>query len=75
MISCLKRKTRVKDDRHIQEQDPKANILTQEGCFIMRNFIVCTFHLMQLLIKSRVLRWAGHEAKMGEGRSPYKINR
>ena len=31
----------------------------------MRNFIVCTVHL--------ILRWAGHVARMEEGRSAFKI--
>ena len=35
----------------------------------MRNFIVCTIHL----IKSRRLRWTGHVARMEEGRSAFKI--
>ena len=33
----------------------------------MRNFIACT------VIKSRKLRWAGHVARMEEGRSAFKI--
>ena len=36
----------------------------------MRNFIVCTVHLV---IKSRRLRWAEHVARMEEGRSAFKI--
>ena len=36
----------------------------------MRNFIVCTVHLV---IKSRRLRWAGHVVRMEEGRSAFKI--
>ena len=35
----------------------------------MRNFIVCTAHLM----KSRKLRWIGHVARMEESRSVFKI--
>ena len=35
----------------------------------MRNFIVCTLHL----IISRRLRWADHVARMEEGRSAFKI--
>ena len=38
----------------------------------MRNFIVCTIHLIRV-IKSRRLRWAGHVARMEEGRSAFKI--
>ena len=41
----------------------------------MRNYIVCTVHLIYVVrvIKSRRLRWAGHVARMEEGRSAYKI--
>ena len=39
----------------------------------MRNFIVCTIHLIVRVIKSRRLRWAGHVARMEEGRSAFKI--
>ena len=37
--------------------------------FTMRNFIVCTIHL----IKPRTLRWAGHVARMEEGNNALKI--
>ena len=36
----------------------------------IRNFIVCTIRV----IKSRRLRWAGHVAKMEEGRRAFKIS-
>ena len=37
----------------------------------MRNFIVCTVHLIQSVIKSRKLRWARNVAKMEEkGKRP-----
>ena len=36
----------------------------------MRNFIVCN---IARVIKSRRLRWAGHVARMEEGRSALKI--
>ena len=40
----------------------------------MRNFIVCTFSLNTVRVfKSRRLRWAGHVARMEEGRSAFKI--
>ena len=39
----------------------------------MTNFIVCTVHLIVRVIKSRRLRWAGHVARMEEGRSAFKI--
>ena len=40
----------------------------------MRNFIVCTVHLnIVRLIESRRLRWAGHVARMEEGRSAFKV--
>jgi hypothetical protein len=38
----------------------------------MRNFIVCTIHIMQYGYKYRRLRWAGHVARMEEGRSAIK---
>ena len=39
-----------------------------------RNFIVCTVHLIYVrVIKSRILRWGGHLARMEEGRSALKI--
>ena len=42
--------------------------------FTMRNFIVCTVpHNIVRVIKSRLLRWAGHVARMEEGRSVFKI--
>ena len=34
----------------------------------VRNFIVCTVHLIVRVIKSGRLRWAGHVARMEEGR-------
>ena len=40
----------------------------------MRNFIVCTIHANIIrIIKSRRFRWAGHVAKMEEGRKAFKI--
>ena len=39
----------------------------------MRSFIVCAVHLIVRVIKSRRLRWAGHVARMEEGRSAFKI--
>ena len=39
----------------------------------MRNFVVCTVHLIVRVIKSRRLRWAGHVVRMEEGRSAFKI--
>ena len=38
----------------------------------LRNFIVCTVHLIVRMIKSR-LRWAGHVTRMEKGRSAFKI--
>ena len=42
--------------------------------FTMRNFIVCTVtpNIVRE-IKSRILRWAVHVARMEEGRSAFKI--
>ena len=40
----------------------------------MRNFIVCTLHLILVrVIKPRRLRWAGHVARMEEGRRNFKM--
>ena len=41
----------------------------------IRNFIVCTVHLRNIVrvIKYRRLRWAGHVARMEEGRSAFKM--
>ena len=39
----------------------------------MKSFIIYTIHLILNLIKSRRLRWTGHEAIMEEGRSAFKI--
>ena len=39
----------------------------------MRNFTVCTVHLIVRLIKSRRLKWAWHLARMEEGRSAFKV--
>ena len=39
----------------------------------MRNFIVYRSPKIARMIKSRRLRWAGHVARMEEGRSPFKI--
>ena len=36
----------------------------------MKNLIVCTDHLIQ---SGRRLRWAGHVARMEEGRSAFKM--
>ena len=47
----------------------------EEG-FIMKNFIVSTVHLNKIrMIKSIRLRWAGHVARMEEGRSTLNISR
>ena len=40
----------------------------------MRNFVICTVHLNIIrLIKSRILRWTGHVARMEKGSSALKI--
>ena len=41
--------------------------------FTMRNFIICTIHLIVRVILSRRLRWTDHVARMKEGRSAFKI--
>jgi hypothetical protein len=45
-----------------------------ENC-IMMYFIVCILHLIYIVrvTKSRRMRWAGHVARMGEGRSVYTV--
>ena len=43
------------------------------GGSTMRNYIVCTVHLILRVIKSIILRWAGHVARMEEGRSAFKF--
>ena len=45
---------------------------SEEGS-TMRNFIVCTVHLIVRVIKSRRLRWAENIARMEEGRGAFKI--
>jgi hypothetical protein len=48
-------------------------MVSREG-FTMRNFIVCTvLPNIVRVINSRRLRWAGHVARMEEGRSTFKI--
>ena len=39
---------------------------------ILRNFTVCTVNIIRVN-KSRRLRWAGHVARMEEGRSTFQI--
>ena len=40
----------------------------------MRNIIVCAVHLIiVVVIKFRRLKWAGHVARLEEGRSAFKI--
>ena len=44
--------------------------------FTMRNFVVCSVHLTNKIVrvvKSRRLRWAAHVARMEECRSSFKI--
>ena len=45
---------------------------SEEGS-TMRNFIVCTVHLIVKVNKSRRLRWAGNVARMEEGRGALKL--
>jgi hypothetical protein len=41
---------------------------------IMMNFTTCILHrILFWVIKSRRLRWAGHVARMGEGRGVYRL--
>jgi hypothetical protein len=41
----------------------------------MGSFIICTHHQILIIrqIKSRRMKWAGHVARMGEGRNVYRI--
>ena len=39
----------------------------------MRNFRVCTVHLIFRVIKSRRLGWTSHVARMEEGRNALKV--
>jgi hypothetical protein len=44
-----------------------------ENC-IMMNFAACILHVITVrVIKSRRMRWAGHVARMGEGRGVYRV--
>ena len=65
----------------IWKQNPKANIWTQEECeWWMEKashneefFSLYCSPIIVMVIKSRILRWAGHVARMKEGRSAFKI--
>jgi hypothetical protein len=39
----------------------------------MGNFVICTHPNIIRQIKSRRIRWAGHVARMGEGRKVYRV--
>jgi hypothetical protein len=43
-----------------------------ENC-IMMNFMTCILRQIFRVIKSRRMRWAGHVARMGEGRDVYRV--
>jgi hypothetical protein len=43
-----------------------------ENC-IMMNFTACSSPNIVRVIKSRRMRWAGHVARMGEGRGVYRV--
>ena len=74
MVCSIKGGTQAKV---IQKYDPEANIRMRMGSgegFRIRNFIVCTVSPnIVRVIKFRRLRWAGHVARMKEGRSALKI--
>ena len=64
----------------ILKQDPEANICSQEGCeWGWRRLHNEELHNLYSspnivrVIKFRRLRWAGHVARMKEGRSAFKI--
>jgi hypothetical protein len=41
----------------------------------MMNFTACILHrIVVKVIKSRRMRWAGHVARMGEGRGVYRVS-
>ena len=52
---------------------PRGMRMVREEGSIIRNFIVCTVHIILRVIKFRRLRWAGHVARMEEGRSSFNI--
>ena len=52
---------------------PRGMRMGNGECSTMRNFIVCTAHLIVRVIKSKRLRWAGHVVRMEEGRSALKL--
>ena len=49
----------------------KNMLMSGEGS-TLRNLIVCSANIFRV-IKSRRLRWAGHVARIVEGRSTFKI--
>ena len=72
MVSYIKGGTQVKG---IWKQDPDANIWAQVGCewgVEELHSLYCWPNVVKA-IKSRRLRWAGHVARMEEGRSALKI--
>ena len=75
MFSYIRRGTQAKG---IWKHDPEANIWAQEGWEWRRlyNHELHNWYLSPNIIrviKPRRLRWAGHVARMGEGRSAFKI--
>jgi hypothetical protein len=52
---------------------PKKDEVTREWeNYITRSFMICTFRIIRL-IKSRMMRWAGHVSRMGAKRNAYKL--
>jgi len=41
--------------------------------YIMKNLMICTPHHIVQVIKSRIMRWVGHVACMGERRCMYRV--
>ena len=74
MVSYIKEGTQAKG---IRKWDPETNIWMRMGSgegFTMRNFLVCNVPTnIVRVIKSRILRWADHVARMEEGRSVSKF--
>ena len=52
---------------------PRRTQMGSEERSTSSNFIVCTAHIIKLERLSRILRWAGHVARMGEDRSAFNI--
>ena len=53
---------------------PKRDEVTGNGeNYIMRSLVICTLTNIVRVVKSRRMRWAGHVARMGEGRGVHRV--